>query len=91
MLKKILVAIATPGSNHYVFDQALMLAKSMKAHLGLIHVTDPDEAGDDLPAYLDYMEPYLGFTEKIREAWKSSFGLGQPSILPARPSIAPSH
>ena len=60
MLKKILVAIATPESNHYVFDQALMLAKSMKAHLGLIHVTDPDEAGDDRPAYLDSMEPYLG-------------------------------
>jgi nucleotide-binding universal stress UspA family protein len=60
MLNKILVAIATPESNHYVFDQALMLAKSMNAHLGLIHVTDPDEAGDDLPAYLDPMEPYLG-------------------------------
>lgn len=59
MLHKILVAITSSESNHYVFDQALMLAKAMGAHLGLLHVTDPDETSEPLPAYLKSLKPYM--------------------------------
>jgi nucleotide-binding universal stress UspA family protein len=59
MLHKILVTISDPESSCYVFDHALMLAKATGAHLGLIHVTDPDETTEDLPSYLKNLEPYL--------------------------------
>jgi nucleotide-binding universal stress UspA family protein len=60
MLHKILVATTSSESNHYVFDQALMLAKAMGAHLGLLHVTDPDETTEAPPSYLDSLKPDLG-------------------------------
>lgn len=60
MLHKILVATTSSESSHHVFDHALMLAKATGAHLGLLHVTDSDEITEDLPSYLDGLEPYLG-------------------------------
>jgi nucleotide-binding universal stress UspA family protein len=59
MFDKILVAITDSGSNSYIFDHALILAKATGAHLGLIHVTDPDETTEEMPAYLNTMKPYL--------------------------------
>ncbi len=59
MLHKILVATAISESSQYVFDQALMLAKSTGACVGLLHVTDPDETSGDPPSYLDNLKPYL--------------------------------
>lgn len=63
MLHKILVATTSPEASHYIFDHALMLAKAMSAHLGLLHVTDPDETAEAPPAYLDNLEPYLSGDE----------------------------
>jgi nucleotide-binding universal stress UspA family protein len=59
MLHKILVATADSESGRCVFDQALMLAKATGAHLGILHVTDPDETTEDPPAYLDSLKPDL--------------------------------
>ena len=59
MIDKILVAITDSGSNSYIFDHALILAKATGAHLGIIHVTDPDETSQEMPAYLNTLKPYL--------------------------------
>jgi nucleotide-binding universal stress UspA family protein len=59
MFEKILVAITASESNLYVFDHALTLAKATGAHLGLIHVTDPDETNEEMPDYLNGLEPYM--------------------------------
>ena len=58
MLHKILVATTSAEASHYVFAQALMLAKATSAHLGLLHVTDPDETTEAPPSYLDILKPY---------------------------------
>jgi nucleotide-binding universal stress UspA family protein len=63
MIHKILVATTSPEASHYVFDQALMLAKATSAQLGLLHITDPDETTEALPGYLDNLEPYLSGDE----------------------------
>jgi nucleotide-binding universal stress UspA family protein len=59
MIRKILVAIGGLKLDRYVFEHALMLAEAMSASLGLLYVTDPDEATKDYPSYLDSLEPYL--------------------------------
>jgi nucleotide-binding universal stress UspA family protein len=64
MLKKILVGITSSDPNHYVFDQALMLAKVTGAHLGLLYVTDPDESDESSEReILKGLEPYLSGDE----------------------------
>jgi nucleotide-binding universal stress UspA family protein len=64
MLKKILVGITSSDPNHYVFDQALMLAKVTGAHLGLLYVTDPDESDESYERErLKGLEPYMSGDE----------------------------
>ena len=58
MLHKILVATTSAEASHHVFEQALMLAKATGAHLGVLHVTDPDETAED-PPYLKRLKPVL--------------------------------
>ena len=64
MLQRILVAIIRSESSHYVFDQALLLAKATGARLGLLHVTDLDETNEELPAYLAKQKPYLSYEDE---------------------------
>jgi nucleotide-binding universal stress UspA family protein len=57
MLNKIVVATVNSESTSTIFDHALMLAKATGAHLGILYVTDSDEVNEDLPAYLESLEP----------------------------------
>jgi nucleotide-binding universal stress UspA family protein len=60
MIQKILVATDTSDASALVFDQALMLATLTGAHLGIIHVTDPDDSNaPPFPGYLENLKPYL--------------------------------
>jgi nucleotide-binding universal stress UspA family protein len=57
MLNKIVVATVNSESTSTIFDHALMLAKATGAHLGILYVTDSDENNENLPAYLESLEP----------------------------------
>ncbi|WP_017301648.1 universal stress protein [Nodosilinea nodulosa] len=59
MLNKIVVATINLDASSTIFDHALMLAKATGAHLGILYVTDSDEVNEDLPAYLESLEPFL--------------------------------
>ncbi|HEY9647022.1 MAG TPA: universal stress protein [Chroococcidiopsis sp.] len=64
MLRKLLVALDSSNLSQHVFDEALFLAKSVGAELGILHVTDPDETGDrSLPLYLTDLDPYFSSDE----------------------------
>lgn len=84
MLHKILVATTSSESTHYVFDQALMLAKVMGAQLGLLHVTDPDETIEEPPPDLDSLEPYLsGEDESEPYCYVGHFETFEPDLFGA--------
>jgi nucleotide-binding universal stress UspA family protein len=84
MFDKILVAIANPGSNAYIFEQALGLAKATGAELGIMHVTDPDETTDEMPAYLSALEPYLsGEDESEPYCYIGNFESFEPHLFGA--------
>jgi nucleotide-binding universal stress UspA family protein len=89
MIDKILVAIATPESNSYIFDQALMLAKATGAHLGLIHVADPDETAEEMPTYLAGLKPYMsGEDESEPFCYLGDFETVEPDLFGAYVSKA---
>jgi nucleotide-binding universal stress UspA family protein len=88
MLHKILVATTSSESNHHVFEQALMLAKAMGAHLGLLHVTDPDETDEDRPSYLDSLEPYLREDDLDLYCYVGHFETFEPDLFGALVSKA---
>jgi nucleotide-binding universal stress UspA family protein len=81
MLNKILVAIASPESNQYVFDEALMLAKATGAHLGLLEVTDLDESTTDFPDYLNHLEPYLRESDIDDCCYVGHFESSEPNLF----------
>jgi nucleotide-binding universal stress UspA family protein len=81
MLRKILVAISNPELEHYVFDHALMLAEAMNARLGLLHVTDPDEAKEEPPSYLDDLDPYLSNEESDPCCYVGHFETFEPDLF----------
>jgi nucleotide-binding universal stress UspA family protein len=82
MFEKILVAITASESNLYVFDHALTLAKATGAHLGLIHVTDPDETNEEMPGYLNGLEPYMkGEDESEPYCYIGQFESLEPSLF----------
>lgn len=81
MLHKILVATTGSESNHYVFDQALMFAKAMGAHLGILHVTDPDETTEDPPAYLESLKPYLSGDDADPLCYVGHFETFEPDLF----------
>lgn len=73
MLHKILVAIPRSESDTDIFTNALMLAKLTGAHLGLLHITDPDETTEARPSYLENLEPYLGGGESDISCYMGHF------------------
>lgn len=82
MFEKILVAITASESNLYVFDHALTLAKATGARLGLIHVTDPDETDEEMPSYLNGLEPYIkGEDESEPYCYIGQFESLEPSLF----------
>ncbi|HEY9642746.1 MAG TPA: universal stress protein [Coleofasciculaceae cyanobacterium] len=81
MLQKILIAITGSESNHYIFDQALMLAQANHAHLGLLHVTDPDETTEDPPFYLESLEPYLSGDDTDTYCYVGHFETLEPDLF----------
>ena len=81
MLHKILVATPSSESSHYIFDQALLLARTMGARLGLLHVTDPDETTEDPPAYLDSLEPYLSDDDSDSRCYVGHFETFEPDLF----------
>jgi nucleotide-binding universal stress UspA family protein len=82
MFDKILVAITDSGSNSYIFDHALTLAKATGAHLGLIHVVDPDETAEEIPAYLNPLKPYLsGEDESEPYCYVGHFEAFEPDLF----------
>lgn len=83
MLHKILVATTTSESSHHVFDHALMLAKATGAHLGLLHITDPDQTTEDLPLNLDSLEPYLSGDELDPFCYVGHFETLEPNLFGA--------
>jgi len=83
MIHKILVATTSSESSHYVFDHALMLAKATGAHLGLLHVTDPDETNEDPPSYLKSLEPYLIGDESDPCCYVGHFETFEPDLFGA--------
>ncbi len=83
MIRKILVAAPSSESSHYIFAQALLLAKTMGAHLGLLHVTDPDETTEDPPAYLDNLEPYLRDDNSDSRCYLGHFETFEPDLFGA--------
>lgn len=81
MIHKILVATTGSESSYYIFDQALLLAKAMGAHLGLLHVTDPDETNEDPPAYLESLKPYLSGDESEPRCYVGHFETLEPDLF----------
>lgn len=82
MIRKILITIADSNANQYIFDHALMLAKAMGAHLGLLHVTDPDETTEVPPAYLASLEPYMsGEDESDSYCYLGHFETVEPDLF----------
>jgi nucleotide-binding universal stress UspA family protein len=82
MLNKILVATDGSTASACVLDQALMLAKATGAHLGLLHVTDPDEVADpDLPAYLTNRNPYLDEGDSEPCCYVGQFATEDPALF----------
>jgi nucleotide-binding universal stress UspA family protein len=81
MLRKILVTITSSESDQYVFDHALMLAKATGAHLGLLHVTDPDETTEAPPSYIDNLEPYLSGDESDTSCYVGHFEAIEPDLF----------
>ncbi|GAB1541198.1 hypothetical protein NUACC21_38680 [Scytonema sp. NUACC21] len=45
MFDKILVALDTSTSSRSVFEEAIALAKALRANLTLLHVLSPEEEG----------------------------------------------
>jgi len=89
MLYKILVATTRSEASHHVFEQALMLAKATGAHLGLLHVTDPDETAEDPPAYLTNLKPYMsGEDESDPYCYVGQFESFEPALFGAMVSQA---
>jgi nucleotide-binding universal stress UspA family protein len=89
MFDKILVAITASESNLYVFDHGLKLAKATGAHLGVIHVTDPDETADDKPACFNALEPFLsGEDESEPYCYVGHFETSEPDLFGAYASKA---
>jgi nucleotide-binding universal stress UspA family protein len=83
MLHKILVATTSSEANHHVFDHALMLAKATNAHLGLLHVTDPDETTETPPSYLESLKPYLSDEEADLRCYVGHFETLEPDRFAA--------
>ncbi len=81
MLHKILVATTDSKSSHYVFEQALMLAQATGAHLGILHVTDPDETNEDPPSYLESLKPYLSGDDSDRRCYVGHFETFEPDLF----------
>lgn len=83
MLKKILVTITASDSNQNVFDQALVLAKAMGAHLGILHVADANETTEDLPTYLKLLDPYMSEEETDSCCYVGHFEVVAPDLFGA--------
>lgn len=81
MLHKILVATTGSQSNRYIFDHALTLAQATGAHLGILHVTDPDDTDEDLPFYLDSLEPYLSGDDLDPYCYVGHFETFEPDLF----------
>jgi len=81
MFHKILVATTSSESSHHVFEQALMLAKVTGAHLGLLHVTDPDETTEDPPSYLASLKPYLSGDKSDPCCYVGHFETFEPELF----------
>ena len=73
MFHKILVAMDTSAIAKDVFDQALSLAKPIKARLMLLHVISPEEDGSLNMPILPSLEYYPVVSDKTREIYRQQW------------------
>ncbi len=73
MFHKILVAIDTSAISKNIFDEALILAKAVKANLMLLHVLSAEEGMPNMPilSSVEYYPPPSGKSLEIyQEEWE---------------------
>ena len=68
MFQRILTAINQNDTSHLVFEKALTLAKSLNAHLILVHVLSPDL---QRPTLVSYSYPMI--TEEIMQQFRQQW------------------